>query len=415
MKSNRTYLFITLSSIALVLVLVIQVNWILEAAHAKEQLFNEKANIVLARTTEALYADKATCKKMENCVGKDERHKIDSLFLHYMKYYNFQIDYSFEVLKPFRNQENNLLGTIYPNDPGCYRTPLDEVYQKNGWALKLIFPKKTAYIKREISLLFITSIFLILIVLFLFWHTLSSLLREKKISEHTNDFLNNMTHEFKTPLTNIALAGKMILKDHVTIEANKIKHYTEVILQENERLNLQVEQVLRMTALERGEIPLQKSRLDFHQLIKDSIKCMNLQLENSQVNVELNLHATTYFVLADKNHFINVFCNLIDNAIKYGGGKQKLIIQSSQTDKKIIVSVKDQGIGIKKEYQLNIFDKYFRVPTGDIHTVKGFGLGLAYVKKIIELHGGKVDIQSEEKKGSTFIITLPLTNHKDEI
>ncbi|MFI5142317.1 MAG: sensor histidine kinase, partial [Bacteroidia bacterium] len=286
MKLNRSKIFIITSSIALVLVLFIQVKWLFETAKSKEELFNEKANIVLARTTEALLQDKETCKSMEVCVGKKETHKIDSLFKYYMNFYKFHIDYSFEVVKPTAPLPQN----IYPTEPGCYKKMLDDVSIKNNWELKLFFPDKKQFIIAEMGNMFVTSLILIVVVLVLFWRTVLLLVKEKQLSEHTTDFLNNMTHEFKTPLTNIALAGKMIIKELGKPEG-KTKHYSEIILQENEKLRLQVEQVLSMTALERGEIPLLKTELDFHVLITDCVKSSSLQIENKQGNLALNLYA----------------------------------------------------------------------------------------------------------------------------
>ncbi|MEI7896761.1 MAG: HAMP domain-containing sensor histidine kinase [bacterium] len=415
MKLNRTYLFVSISSVALIIVLIIQVNWIFRTAKIKEELFNEKANMVLARTTEALSSDKEACRKIGDCadmsiasestvkLGKDEVRKIDSLFTYYMKFYNFHIDYSFVVIKP------GSLASI--NEPGnanySYHKSLDDLGSKNEMELKLIFPEKKQFIMAEMGTLFITSVVLILVVLIMFWRTILSLVKEKKISEHTTDFLNNMTHEFKTPLTNIALAGRMILKDSAVKDGDKIKHYSGIILEENEKLRLQVEQVLSMTALERGEIPLRKTELDFHELIHESLKSINIQIENKQGNITLNLNADRIVILGDRTHLINALCNLIDNAIKYSRGKPALSIHTSNTGLNLIVVVADEGIGIEKEYQKKVFDKYFRVPTGDVHDVKGFGLGLAYTKKIVEMHGGVIELHSEKGKGTEFTITFP--------
>ncbi|MES2140190.1 MAG: HAMP domain-containing sensor histidine kinase [Bacteroidota bacterium] len=410
MKLNRTNIFILISSIALVMVLIIQVNWIFQTAQSKEDLFNERADMVLARTTEALLADKETCENIQTGIGKNETHKIDSLFTHYMKFYNFHIDYSFEVVQPGSSAIKNksrFINSSQPDQVGCYEGGLEEVTNKKGLELKLIFPDKKQFIMAEMGTLFITSVILILIVLVLFWRTTLSLLTEKKISEYTTDFLNNMTHEFKTPLTNIALAGKMIIKDSSNRQEDKTKHYSGIILEENEKLRLQVEQVLSMTALERGEIPLRKTELDFHELINDSLKYISIQIENKQGNFKLNLNAKRFVILGDKTHLTNAMCNLIDNAIKYSKEKPELSIQTYNIDQHLIVMVSDKGIGIEKEYQKKVFDKFFRVPTGDVHDVKGFGLGLAYIKKIVELHNGTIELQSEKGKGTTFKITLP--------
>ncbi|MBL7934992.1 MAG: HAMP domain-containing histidine kinase, partial [Bacteroidia bacterium] len=364
---------------------------------------------------DALLSDKKTCEALGICVGKDEIHQIDSLLKHYMRFYDFHIEYSFEVVKPSLlpfKEINTSTANLSPNQPACYQEGLEEEVNKHGWELKLNFPEKNQFIMAEMGIQFATSVVLIMLVLILFWRTTLSLLREKKISEHTTDFLNNMTHEFKTPLTNIALASKMMVKDSTIKQEDKIKHYSGIILEENEKLRLQVEQVLSMTALERGEIPIQKTELDFHQLIRDSVKCMNLQIENKQGQLSLNLNANRFVVMGDKTHLTNVICNLIDNAVKYSAEKPEISIETSNMEYDLAIAISDKGIGIEKEYQTKVFDKFFRVPTGDVHDVKGFGLGLAYIKKIIELHGGTIELMSDsdsngEGKGTTFTLLLP--------
>lgn len=419
MKFNRSYLFIAVSSIALLIVLIIQVNWIFRTARIREELFNEKANMVLARTTDALLSDDRACANIGDCIdndssktptaklGRDEVQKIDSLFNYYMKFYNFHIGYSYEVVKPQTAPVilSNWKNAAQPGEQACYEKGLDAIAQKKGLELKLIFPGKKQFIIAEMTGMFITSVLLIIVVLVLFWRTIRSLMREKQISEHTTDFLNNMTHEFKTPLTNIALAGRMISKD--PRQEEKIKHYSGIILEENEKLRLQVEQVLSMTALERGEIPLQKAELDAHQLIRDALKCISIQVENKQGGIQTEFDAEKFIIMGDQTHLTNALCNLVDNALKYSGDKPHLFIRTYNTPEQLVIIVADNGIGIEKEYHKKVFDKFFRVPTGDVHNVKGFGLGLAYVKKIVELHGGRIELESEKGKGTVFTITLP--------
>ncbi len=328
-----------------------------------------------------------------------------------MNFYNFHPIYTFTVVpKPKFGRIENVVNfqSYTPQQPvACYNKTLDKINSTAGFELKLLFPKKQQYINAEMGSMFVTSIILILIVLVMFWRTISSLMKEKKISEHTSDFLNNMTHEFKTPLTNIALAGKMMIKDNNITQEDKIKHYSGIILEENEKLRLQVEQVLSMTALERGEIPIQKSELDFHQLIYDSLKRFNLQIESLYGTIKLDLRAENFIVFGDKTHLANALCNLIDNAIKYSKEKPELSIETQNAGNQLIVKVSDKGLGVEKEYHKKIFDKFFRVPTGDVHDVKGFGLGLSYVKKIVELHGGSIEVESAKNIGTTFSITLP--------
>jgi two-component system phosphate regulon sensor histidine kinase PhoR len=363
---------------------------------------------VLSRTAEALGADKETCRNIETCVGKNEVDKIDSMFRYYMKFYNFHLDYHFEVKSsPFTIANTPFVNIFDADQPRSYKKRLEDVANNHGLELKLILPGKEKFILAEMGAPFITSVILIMVVLVISWRTILSLMNEKKISEHTTDFLDNMTHEFKTPLTNIALAGKMIIKASNSTQEDKIAHYSGIILEENEKLRLQVEQVLSMTALERGEIPLQKTELDFHQLIHESLKCINIQIENRQGDIHLNLEADHYTVTGDKTHLTNALCNLIDNAIKYSIDKPELMVKTSNNGQNLIITVADKGMGIPKQYQKKIFDKFFRVPTGDVHDVKGFGLGLAYVKKIIELHSGTIELQSEIGTGTTCTITIP--------
>ncbi len=412
MKVNKTYLFITISSIALLLVLIIQVNWILETAKIKESMFNEKANMVLTRTTEELCADMEACERISSCIEADsanqlttrladvDQKKIDSLFNYFMNYYNFHIDYTFVVAKQETKAQQN--SKAFMNNHFC--KTMDEETGMNGLELKLILPTKKQFIMAEMGTMFISSVVLILIVLVLFWRTILSLLKEKKISEHTTEFLNNMTHEFKTPLTNIALASKMMLKEESISTNTKLQHYSEIILSENDKLSKQVEQVLGMTALERGEIPLHTSVINLHDLIKDMLKCMSVQIENKNGSVDLALNASNAFITADKTHLLNALCNLIDNAIKYSDEVLNIRIETSTYDNFLQLKISDAGIGIDKEHQSKIFDKFYRIPTGNLHNVKGFGLGLAYVQKIIELHHASIEMQSKIGQGTTFII-----------
>jgi two-component system phosphate regulon sensor histidine kinase PhoR len=400
MKLDRTRIFIAVSSIALITVLIIQVNWIYQTAKIKEEIFNEKANMVLSKTAEVLSSDEQACRDLDDSAGGNEIQKTESLFTNYMEFYNLPVNYSFEVRQPDSVSEK----AAFKNN--VYKKRLEEDVSRNGLELNLFLPQKKQFILEEMRTMFITTIILIVIVLILFWRTILTLMKEKSIMEHTNDFLNNMTHEFKTPLTNIALAGKMISKEPIIRQEDKLKYYSSIILEENEKLKMQIEQVLSMTALERGEIPLHKTELDLHGLINECLKSVSIQIENKKGIINLKLNAANAKIFGDKSHLANAIYNLIDNSIKYAKSIPEITVVTKNVDKKIILIIEDKGIGIEKEYQKKVFDKFFRVPTGDVHDVKGFGLGLAYIKKIIELHHGKIELISEINKTTTFTITF---------
>lgn len=420
MKLNKNYIFIGISSLALIVVLIIQVNWIHQTAKIKEDLFNETAKIILSRTAEAISSDSAACRSIQTSTDNEGTRKVDSLFNHYMALYNIHIDYYFEVHRYLKLEqkkssagEENPISGLSPYTPNAYATciapndiPGNQI-SSGPLELKLIFPDREQFLMEEMGIPFITSVLLILVVIFMFWRTTLSLIKEKEISEHTTDFLNNMTHEFKTPLTNIGLASKMLVKETNIKQEDKVRHYSGIILEENEKLRQQVEQVLSMTALERGEVPIQKTETDLHQVIRDSLKCMSVQIENLKGHMDLQLDAEQVVVLGDRSHLTNSVCNLLDNAIKYSDGSPELMIRTYNRETYLVLEIADKGIGIEEEYQKKIFEKFFRVPTGDVHDVKGFGLGLTYIKKIIEMHGGFISLTSRKSEGTTVVINIP--------
>lgn len=401
MKFNKTSVFIIIAIVSLLSILFIQINWMLETARIKQELFSEKANMVLLRTAEVVVADEATCRGIDAGVGQAELNTIDSVFRHYMKYYKFKIDYVFEIKKP-----NKFAPTFHQQSNTIYETRLESINIKEGVDLRLIFPEKKQYILAELRTPFITSILLIVIVIVLFIKIIQGIITEKNLSLRTTDFLSNMTHELKTPITNIALASKFLNKELNENSSQKSKHYAEIITEENEKLRMQVEQVLSIASIEKGEIPVSKKILDIHQLLKQVIEQMTLQLETRNVDVSWQLNAKNIKVYADQTHMMNAIRNLIDNAIKYAVTNIRINIKTYNKADQLCIEIEDNGIGIDKKYHALLFDKYFRVPMGDVHNVKGFGLGLSYLKEVIDLHSGTINVESELSKGSRFTINL---------
>lgn len=411
MKKNNSQFFIGVSSIALLSVLLIQINWMREMAGMKEDLFNEKAAIVLARTTEAVAEDSVLNRALESGMeSKDDRLYIDSLFRQFMKYYNFNVDFSFDILHPAPATVQTAIGFVKTEADGqaCYNQSMEEHSATHSWRLQLNTPHKDEFLAHELILPFAVSIVLIGIVLILFILTVRKLFREQSISSQTTALMNTMTHEFKTPLTNIALAGKLLMKETVGTPSDRVQHYVNVILEENDRLHRQVEQVLSMSALERGELKPDLEVVDLHHLLLDTVKRFALQIESKQGVIRTALNAQSSLVYADTMQLSNAIGNLIDNAIKYTNGFPEIDLKTFNEDSFIVLVVADKGIGINKMYAGEVFKNYFRVPTGDVHNVKGFGLGLAYVKKVVEIHHGEIFLQSVPGQGTTFTIKIPV-------
>jgi two-component system phosphate regulon sensor histidine kinase PhoR len=236
---------------------------------------------------------------------------------------------------------------------------------------------------------------------------LAVILRQKRLSEIKTDFINNMTHELKTPIATIALSSEMLLRNDFSNDEEKLKRYAGIIHKENKRLETQVERVLNVAKLDKEHLVLSKEIMDIHELLEEAQENINFNQSEQGVKVELNLNADSGEINADPVHITNVIYNLLDNAVKYCETIPEIKV-ITRTDKKgIIIEFTDNGIGMKREEHKLIFDKFYRIPTGNLHNVKGFGLGLYYVRLIIQEHVGTIDVKSQVGKGTTFTIWLP--------
>jgi two-component system phosphate regulon sensor histidine kinase PhoR len=227
------------------------------------------------------------------------------------------------------------------------------------------------------------------------------------LSEIKNDFISNMTHEFKTPISTISLACEVLSDKSIEKSPERMNKYVKMIGDENKRLSLLVENILQTAILDKGQLKLKIQSIDIHNLIEQTITNIKLQVENKEGEISTDLKAANAVINGDRVHITNIVFNLIDNALKYSGDHPVIKISTRNDSEGVFISVEDNGIGISKENQKRIFDTMYRVPTGNIHNVKGFGLGLSYVKAVVEKHGGSINVESELGKGSTFTIYLP--------
>ena len=275
--------------------------------------------------------------------------------------------------------------------------------------LSVIFPNQKNYLLSTMWILLAGSLVFIIIIMFSFYYTISTILKQKKLSEIKNDFINNMTHELKTPISTISLACEVLNDNSIDKSEEKVKNYVRVINEENKRLSTLVENVLQTAVLDKGEFKLKTEETDIHFIIEKAIDNIRLQVEKEGGKIITLLNATQHIINADKVHLTNIIYNLAENAIKYTENTPEIKISTQNSGEGIYISVQDNGIGISKENQKKIFDTLYRVPTGNVHNVKGFGLGLSYVKAVVEKHNGKISVESEPGKGSKFSILLPPT------
>lgn len=309
---------------------------------------------------------------------------------------NNKWEYPGEITDTMNLVETEFQIPLYPND----------IFQKNI-KLALFFPNQDRFVYRSLNWLLVASFFFSLFILLTFTLSIYYILRQKKISEMKSDFINNMTHEFKTPIATISVATDSITNAKVLNDPERIRYFSGMIKKENARMNRQVEDILTIARLDKKDFEFNWETINVHDLINDAIQGIILQVEKRGGKIDVNLEAVNAAIATDKMHCTNVIYNLLDNAIKYSQDKPEIKISTLNRPNGVIVSVEDKGIGMSKAVQNKIFERFYRQTSGNVHNVKGFGLGLSYVKAVLEANQGSISVQSEPDKGSKFELFLP--------
>jgi two-component system phosphate regulon sensor histidine kinase PhoR len=333
---------------------------------------------------------------------------LDSLIVFELKSHGIELPYEFSVAnekeviissESWNPQVHQHTASLFPND-----ILTSEI-------LSISFPTKAKYLFGSLWGMILISLMFTVAIVYTFYRTLSFSLKQKRISDIKSDFINNMTHEFKTPIATINLAIDALRNPKVNQDSLKMEKYFGMIKQENQRMNLQVESVLRMALLDKQELKLDFNKTKINSVIVDCLNHISLQMESKGgqlkrfLNVDENLQLDI-----DANHLSNSIINILDNAMKYSVGGPLIKVVTELTHNHFILIISDQGLGMTKEEQKHIFDRFYRVSAGDLHNIKGHGLGLSYAKGIIESHNGNIQVESEKGKGSKFYIYLPLNN-----
>ena len=364
----------------------------------KRDLVNDVALKLLYRTSEKSLEDRINFKTLDECIKTELAN--DGIDIPY--HFTVQTNDGREVYRcpdyEEAGSEHTIPQVLFQNDPPA----------KRGW-VQIHFPTLDDYIYSSVKFMIPSLIFtFVLLVTFIF--TLYQIFRQKKLTEIKNDFINNMTHEFKTPISTISLAAQMLKDPAVGKSPQMFQHISGVINDETKRLRFQVEKVLQMSMFERQKATLKMKEVNANELIEGVIHTFALKVEKYNGRITSDLSALDPMIFVDEMHFTNVIFNLMDNAVKYKKPEEELLltVRTWNENNKLCISIEDNGIGIKKENLKKIFEKFYRVHTGNLHDVKGFGLGLAYVKKIIQDHKGTIRAESELGVGTKFIIALPL-------
>ena len=429
---NRRIIFFTIISmtIALIGLMGIQIYWISNASSVKEANFRRSVNEAFTRViakTEMIEKRKALQLNQFEGMMNFNRHlpydafmtkeAMDSLISIELNVRGIDTKFEFGIYKP--EKDTMLLKTDRTNPREmikrgfAFRLFASDIFTSPEY-LTIFFPQEKQFLLTEMWGMLLISIILIIVIMYSFAYTIMTIFRQKRISEMKNDFINNMTHEFKTPISTISLACEALIDKDIIKDKSVFNNYLNIILEENKRLAGMSEKILQTAVIEKGQLKMNKEPINIHTVISDVIKNIRIQVEIKDGEIRKNFKATQPVIEADKVHLTNLVYNLLDNANKYTPRRPQIKVITENTSNGIVLTIEDNGIGIGKNDQKKIFEKLYRVPTGNIQEVRGFGLGLSYVKAIVEEHHGKISIESDVNKGSKFRIFLPFSESKEK-
>lgn len=424
MKKQTGILIIILSGLSILGVVITQIFWIDNAYKLKQEQFSDKVHVSLKAVVNNLYSlGNSQIDPLKDTVPfcnpiLPPFHEavnyitIDSMLREELKFVRISKDYFYGIYID-HGKSKEMVGSLSMEMKeeifnSQYRISLSCLNQsKDAYFLAVYFPSQGHLIFKQMITGFLISGVFALIIGFSFIYIIYVSFKQKRISLIKNDFVNNMTHEFKTPISTVSLSAEMLLRDEILSDPIKAKKYAKVIYEENQRLKHQVEQVLQIAVIDKGEYKIRKKDVDVHKVIADLVSKMEIAVNGRGGVIKTYFAANYPKIWADRMHFNSIITNLLDNANKYTPDTPVIVVRTKNNKKGILISVEDNGIGIKSENQKDIFRQFHRVHTGNLHDVKGFGLGLYYVKLMTEAHGGNVKLSSEWGSGSIFEVFFP--------
>lgn len=422
MKSSTIRFIVVLATISILGISITQIYWVKRAFGLKEAEFDRQVNTALFNVASQIFSLNNTPSPANNPVKQISTNyyvvmvnsDIDANLLEFLlrsefEKRNIQADFEYGIYDC--THEKMVYGNYVKLSDKVSKREQNQNLPKwvnAGYYFGVQFPNREAQILNQMGIWSFSSAVLLIVIVF-FGYTLFVILKQKRLSEIQKDFINNMTHEFKTPISTIAVSTEVLKDTTIVQQPDRLLQYATIIENENKRLKQHVERVLQMAKLDKEDVGLKKETVNLHEIIHEVVQSIDLALREKQGSIHLRLNASSANLQADRHHLTNVIFNLLDNAIKYCTNQPSITIQTELNGSNISLTVQDNGIGISDENKRRIFQKFYRVPTGNVHDVKGFGLGLHYVKQIVEAHRGRITVASEPGKGCAFTILLPTT------
>jgi two-component system phosphate regulon sensor histidine kinase PhoR len=425
MKSSSVRWVVALGVVSIIGIITIQIYWVQKAFYNEDRQFSQTLFIALknvaakmANYNQTELPDQSPVSQLSsNYYVVNVNSVIDANVLeYYLKNefgrLNIHADYEYAIYDctSDRMMYGDYVSALEQQKP-TQKANLPK-WNQYTYYFGLYLPNKTNYLVSKLEIWMLSSVILLVVILF-FGYALFVILRQKQLSEIQKDFINNMTHEFKTPISTIAISAEVIARPDSWQNPQRLSNYAAIIREENSRLNKQVEKVLQIAKIEQDEFRLQLETLDLHELIRQVIRNYDLPGKNHEGHIETHLEATQPWICADQLHLTNILFNLLDNAVKYAEKAPVIRFSTCNQGNRLLLSIADNGIGISRVHQKRVFDKFFRVPSGDVHNVKGFGLGLYYVRNIVVAHQWKITLESEPNgssrpQGSIFTLSIPI-------
>lgn len=417
MKDSTIRRVVVLGALAILGVLAVQSYWVLRTWNLQEQEFNDKVQIALLNVakdlekigsqlpSQGLISQISTNYYVVNINDIINANTLEFYLRNQLEAIGLAEDFEYGIYDCSSNKM--VYGNYISYDPEEVDVKNENLpmYDEYLYYFGVRFPNRTGYLLNSMNFTILFSLILLMTIAF-FAYTLFIILRQKRLSEMQKDFINNMTHEFKTPISTIKISANTFL-NHPTVQADKrLMQYASIINDQNNRLNSQVEKVLQLARIERDNFQLKKESVNLHELLEHIIGSTKLKVAELGGSLNASLNANKTIVSADKLHLTNIIHNLLDNAMKYRKEIPEILIETEDAEEQIHLKIIDNGLGINKEQQSKVFQKFYRVPTGNVHNVKGFGLGLFYVKNICREHGWKLELESEEGEGTTIHIFM---------
>ena len=436
MRRRRTAVLVLGMGALLSGLLTLQFGWVRALVEARSDLFDEQARTALVEVQSILAlstadfppppppaglapvsgpaADSLVAVRAEGALRREAAMLVaDSILTIILRDRGIDFQFKSALLDRYgrpiflQDEDVDLLDEL--QDQG-YRIPAGDAQRLDDVQLyTVLFPRKRLALAKDMWLELTANLLLMIVLLVFTVYAANGLRKAEQLNRLKSDLINNMTHELKTPISTIGLAGEALLDEEMSADPENLRYYVQLIRSENKRLGLLVENVLRAAMLDQGELELYRQPLNFHDLVKEVLRNQAIHIKKQGGSTSSQLEAADPVVTGDRTHLTNVVFNLVDNAIKYGGGEPHLQVKSWNKGDSLHVAFIDNGIGIPREHLGKVFDKLYRVPTGNVHDVKGFGLGLSYVKAVMQQHGAQIDVVSTAGKGSTFTLVFPQT------